>query len=131
MVKNVQVASPPPRPLLIFDGECGFCRRWIVRWKAATGRAVDYAESQQVAPQFPEIPKEAFARAVQLVLPDGAVLEGAEAVYRSLAEAPRSGWLLGAYRRVPGFASASELAYSLIARHRDVASVVTTALWGK
>ncbi|HEY6930927.1 MAG TPA: lipase maturation factor family protein, partial [Thermoanaerobaculia bacterium] len=130
-MQNVRVASPPPRPLMIFDGDCGFCRRWIGRWEAATGGAVDYAESQQVGSRFPEIPEEAFARAVQLVLPDGEVLDGAEAVYRSLANVPRRGWLLGAYRRVPGFAAVSEVSYSIIARHRRAASAVTTALWGK
>ncbi|HEX7252406.1 MAG TPA: lipase maturation factor family protein [Thermoanaerobaculia bacterium] len=130
-MQNARVASPPPRPLMIFDGDCGFCRRWIGRWKAATGGAVDYAESQQVGSRFPEIPEEAFARAVQLVLPDGEVLEGAEAVYRSLAEVPRRGWLLAVYRRVPGFAAVSEIVYSMIARHRRAASAVTKALWGK
>jgi predicted DCC family thiol-disulfide oxidoreductase YuxK len=125
------VSTPPGRPLLIFDGDCGFCRRWIGRWKALTGEAVDYAESQQVAYRFPEIAQEAFARSVQLVLPDGEVFEGAEAVFRSLAFAPRRSWLLSAYRHVPGFAPVSELAYRVIARHRAAASAVTSALWGK
>jgi predicted DCC family thiol-disulfide oxidoreductase YuxK len=25
-----------PKPLLVFDGDCGFCRLWIERWRAAT-----------------------------------------------------------------------------------------------
>jgi predicted DCC family thiol-disulfide oxidoreductase YuxK len=130
-VKTPAVASPPPRPLLIFDGDCGFCRRWIARWKSATGESVDYAESRQAAARFPEIPKEAFARSVQLVLPSGEVFEGAEAVFRSLAYSPRHRWLLEAYRRVPGVAGATELAYAFVARHRRAASAVTGALWGK
>jgi len=125
------VATPPDRPLLIFDGDCGFCRRWIVRWKALTADAVDYVESREAAARFPEIPKEAFARSVQLVLPDGEVFEGAEAVFRSLAFAPRRAWLLGVYRHVPGFAPVSELAYRFIASHRGGASAVTRVLWGK
>ena len=50
------VAHPPTdRPLLIFDGDCNFCRRWIDRWRAATGERVGYVEFQQAAEQFPEI----------------------------------------------------------------------------
>jgi predicted DCC family thiol-disulfide oxidoreductase YuxK len=130
MAEPGRVAAPPPKPLLIFDGDCGFCRRWIRRWESETGEAVDYSPSQEVASRFPEIGAEAFRRSVQLVLPSGEVLEGAHAVFRALAEARRKGFLLGAYRTVPGFAFSTELAYRLVARHRGAASAVTTLLWG-
>jgi hypothetical protein len=68
---------------------------------------------------------------VVLVSSDGEVLEGAEAVFRSLAEAPGHRWPLAAYRRVPGFAAAAEAAYRFIARHRTAGLRVTNALWGK
>ena len=126
-----RVAQPPAKPLLIYDGLCGFCRRWIERWKGETGDAVDYAPSQEVAARFPEIPAEVFARSVQLVLPTGVVLEGAEAVFQSLAIAPSGGLALHLYRSVPGFAAASEWAYDRVARHRDAASTLTRLLWGK
>ena len=116
---------------MIFDGDCGFCRRWIERWKLWTGGRVDYAPSQEAGTRFPEIPQEEFRRSVQLVTPDGRVFDGAEAVFRSLAFAPRGGALLAAYKAVPGFAAATELAYRTIASHRDAASAVTTVLWGK
>jgi len=130
MAEPTRVAEPPEKPLLIFDGDCGFCRRWIARWKGETGEAVDYAPSGEVAPRFPEIPPEAFRRSVQLVLPDGRVLEGAHAVLRSLAEAPGRRWPLALYSRVPGAAPVSELLYRLVARRRSEASAVTRLLWG-
>jgi predicted DCC family thiol-disulfide oxidoreductase YuxK len=126
-----RVAAPPDRPLLLFDGDCGFCRRWILRWKSLTGDRVDYVPSQDAAPRFPEIPPEDFRRSVQLVLPDGRVFSGAEAVFLSLSFAPRLRWPLTAYRRVPGFAALAEVAYRTIARHRGSASAATRALWGK
>jgi lipase maturation factor 1 len=49
------VAAPPDKPLLLYDGECGFCKLWIARWKTATGGLVDYAPSQEAAERFPEI----------------------------------------------------------------------------
>jgi predicted DCC family thiol-disulfide oxidoreductase YuxK len=130
-MEGPRVAHPPERPLAIFDGDCGFCRAWIARWKEATGEAVDYATSQSVAERFPEIPREAFARAFQLVLPDGRSFEGAEAVYATLAQKPGAGRLAWAYAHVPGFGAISDLVYGIIARHRSVSLAATRALWGR
>ena len=33
MTEPRKVANAPVKPLLIFDGECHFCRQWIERWK--------------------------------------------------------------------------------------------------
>ena len=125
----IRVAAPPERPLLIFDGDCGFCRMWIARWRSMTGPSVDYAPSQEVGARFPEIPGEAFRKSVQLVLPDGRVLPGAHGVFATLAVAGRSGGL-SAYERLPGFAPLTEAAYRLVANHRGAATRVTRLLWG-
>jgi predicted DCC family thiol-disulfide oxidoreductase YuxK len=124
------VERPPERPLVIYDGDCGFCRTWIARWRERTGDGVDYEPSQEVASRFPEIPAEAFSRSVQLVLPDGRVSSGAEAVARMLALPRGPGIFLWIYRHVPGAGRASELAYRAIADHRDAASALTRLLWG-
>jgi predicted DCC family thiol-disulfide oxidoreductase YuxK len=112
----LRVANPPERPLAVFDGDCGFCRQWVERWRARTGPRVDYAPSQEVAPRFPEIPSEAFARAFQLVLPDGRVLEGAAAVLATLDPTPGDG-ALSALARAPVLGGLLELAYRLVASH--------------
>ena len=130
-MQGPRVAHPPPRPLAIFDGNCGFCRLWLRRWQAAIGPGVDYSPSQEVGQRFPEIPPEAFLRAFQLVLPDGRTLEGAEAVLATLAEKPGRGALLALYRRLPGLAPLVDLAYRLIARHRRAALAVTRFAWGE
>src|SRR5262249_13545247 len=123
------VEAPPPKPLLLWDADCGFCRKWILRWQRITGDRVAYATSRAEGGRFPEIPPEAFARSVQLVLPDGSVLSGAEAVFTALAEGGRRLPLWG-YRRVPGARAASEAAYALVARNRRFFSAVTRWLWG-
>jgi predicted DCC family thiol-disulfide oxidoreductase YuxK len=125
-----RVAHPPERPLGIFDGDCGFCRAWIARWRAETGDRVDYAPSQEVAARFPEVPAEVFRRAFVLILPDGRALAGAEAVFATLAQKPGAGRLSAAYARVPGFAALSEGAYRIIASHRGIGAALTRGLWG-
>ncbi len=120
----------PSKPLLIYDGDCGFCRRWIARWERATGDRVDYAPYQEAASGFPKIPRERFAEAVQLVEPDGQWSRGAEAVFRALAYAPGRGAGLWFYDHVPGFAGASEGCYRLVARHRPAFTRLTQWGWG-
>ena len=128
------MARPLQKPLMVFDGDCHFCRRWITRWQETTLDRVDYAPSQEVAADFPEIPSEEFAREVKLIEPDGRVLGGGEAVFRSLNHAAQPGllallaWWL--YRRAPGFAPVTEWGYHQVAQHRTLASAVTRWLWG-
>ena len=110
----------PAKPMLIYDGECRFCCRWIVAWKAVTGDRVDYERSQAAGPRFPQIAPEEFERAVQWIGTDGSICSGAEAVFLALATATWYGRMaLGIYRRVPVFARAAEAAYAWIAARRS------------
>jgi predicted DCC family thiol-disulfide oxidoreductase YuxK len=128
---RLRVSNRPPKPLMIWDGECHFCKRWIERWREITAGKVDYVKYQQAAQQFPEIPIERFQRAVALIEPDGEVLFAAGAVYRSLAYRDSRKWLAWSYDHIPGFAAISEGAYKFIARNRGLGSTVTRLLWGK
>ena len=118
--------SQSRKPLLIYDNACDFCRYWIAQWQHTTGDRVDYAPSQEVATQFPEIPLSAFENSVQLILQNGTVLSGAEAVLRAL----NNGSFLWCYYRLPGFASLAEAVYNFIAQHRPFFSAGTRWLWG-
>ena len=118
-------------PLLIFDGDCTFCRTWIGYWKQLTGDAIAYAPYQEAAARFPEVPREDFQRAVQLILPGGVRFSAAEAVFRSLADVPVYAWPLWAYERIPGFRLVAEWTYGQIAAHRSFAYAATVLLWGK
>ena len=74
------------KPLLVYDNDCDFCRYWIAQWQHITGDRIDYAPSQEVAAEFPEIPLSAYENSVQLILQNGTVLSGAEAVFRALEQ---------------------------------------------
>jgi predicted DCC family thiol-disulfide oxidoreductase YuxK len=127
-----RVAQPPVgRPLLLYDGDCGFCRLWVERWRAAGGDRLDLETSQEGGGRFPEISAAEFARAVQLIDTGGRLYAGAEAVLRARAVAARRTWLLAAYERLPGFAGAAEGVYRLVAGHRPLFSWLTRLLWGR
>jgi predicted DCC family thiol-disulfide oxidoreductase YuxK len=133
MSPGIRVAQPPAKPLMIFDGDCGFCSLWIGRWEQTTGTAVDYLPAQvpDLQSRFPEIPRERYDIAVHLVETDGQVYSSAEAVFRALAHAPGRGWALRAYQFSPVLARTTELAYRLVANHRDFFSRLTHWLWGR
>jgi predicted DCC family thiol-disulfide oxidoreductase YuxK len=133
MQSPLRVASPPPKPLMVYDGDCRFCTLWIHRWQCATGDTVDYLPSQdpQISARFPEIPRDAFNTSVQLIETDGAVYSGAEAVFRSLAHNPDCHWLFDIYQLTPPFAHLTEWTYRLVARHRKFFSIATKLLWGR
>jgi predicted DCC family thiol-disulfide oxidoreductase YuxK len=128
---DLRVTHPPARPLMIWDGECHFCRRWIERWREITAGQIDYATYQEAAGRFPKIPLEQFKRAIAFIEPDGKIFFAAEAVYRSLVCRSSRKWLAWSYNRVPGFATISEIAYGFIARHRKFGSMITRFFWGE
>lgn len=65
--------GPRSKPLLIYDGDCGFCLKWVQRWCGLTRERVEVAPYQEVQAQFPQILKEQFESAVQLVEPSGPI----------------------------------------------------------
>ena len=110
---------------MIYDGDCNFCRRWISRWKAATGDRVGYCEYQKLGDRFPEIPRAALEHAVQLIELDGRVLSGADAVFRIFDFAPERRRLPRLLRRLPGFMPVARAAYRFVASHRVVFSRIS------
>jgi len=133
MQSGIRVATPPPKPLMVFDGDCNFCTLWIHRWQQMTGESVDYlpAQDPSIPAQFPEVPREQFNTAVQLIETDGTVYSGAEAVFRTLAHSPNRQWPLRTYENSPAFAGVTEWAYRLVARNRTFFSRLTRWFWGR
>ncbi|HUA39807.1 MAG TPA: lipase maturation factor family protein [Candidatus Sulfopaludibacter sp.] len=133
MKNDIRVATPPPKPLMVYDGDCNFCTLWIRRWQQTTGVSVDYlpAQDPSITARFREIPREHFNTAVQLIESDGAVYSGADAVFRTLAHSPNRQWLLRTYKNSPAFANLTEWAYGLVARNRTFFSRLTRWFWGR
>src|SRR5260370_40988576 len=102
---DLRVADPPARPLMIWDGECHFCRRWIERWREITAGQIDYATYQEAAGRFPEIPIEQFKHANAFLKPPGKNFFSAQAVYPSLIYPSFRKWLAWSYCSGPFFAT--------------------------
>jgi predicted DCC family thiol-disulfide oxidoreductase YuxK len=127
------VASAPAKPLMIYDGDCNFCKFWVARWQRATKGWVDYVPSQDphVAGQFPELPREWFETSIQFIETNGRVYSGAEGVFRSLIYSRFLRWPLWLYQHVPGVAPITEWSYRFVASHREGFSRLTRWVWGE
>lgn len=110
------------QPVLLYDGECGYCRDWADRLRRMDpdhSIVLLAAAERDSLPGVPFIEAAALDRAIHLVLPDGRVVQGADAVVTVLRRLPRWRWVAGVFR-IPGVRPLANRAYQWIAarRHR-------------
>jgi len=108
------------RPVLLYDGHCRFCvaqTARLLRWSGARLEALSFREPGVLA-RFPQVSAPACERAMQLVLPDGRVLEGADAALAALALRPALA-RLAAVGRLPGLRQLLRAGYRVIAANRS------------
>jgi predicted DCC family thiol-disulfide oxidoreductase YuxK len=128
----METPDSPRRPILYWDGDCGFCRRWVERWRATTGDSVEYRTLQGAPAAVLEAAGGEELERIVLQQTDGSLLTGAGAALTSLAphdtDARRA---LGAYRRLPFFRAVAEACYAWVAGHRVFCARMTGLLWGR
>jgi lipase maturation factor 1 len=127
------MAEMRTKPVLIYDGRCGFCRIWLNYWREMLGDSMEDVASQDLAAEdFPQLDRAALKGAVYLALPDGTTFRGAHAVFRSLAPvAARYRLLLWLYESAGPFRATADRVYVWIARHRDFCYHLTSLTFGK
>jgi predicted DCC family thiol-disulfide oxidoreductase YuxK len=107
------------RASLIYDGECGFCRRWVQRvqrWdRHGLLETVRY-QTADLEERFPGVTRQACAQRIHLVTADGRVFAGAAAAREVLRRLP-GGPLWALPFRLPGALALADTAYMWIA-HR-------------
>ncbi len=120
------------RPVVLYDKDCGFCRRWVSRWQARTEGRVLFTPARPALRWLFGIRSQEARRAMQLIEPSGAIYRGAEAAFRMLLSSPRrrTRWLarLGL---LPGVRTVAKGVYRVIASHRPMASRVDRLLFGR
>jgi predicted DCC family thiol-disulfide oxidoreductase YuxK len=119
------------KPVLIFDGDCGFCRMWIARWEKQVDGQVLFQPFQEVLDQYPQLSYEKVRQAVHFIECGGKVSVAAEAIVKMLQYAPCKKHWLWLYRYCPGASAVSEWHYKQIARHRDFAAFTVRWLSGR
>ena len=115
------MGSPVAVAVLIYDADCAMCRAsalWIMRLALSAGTLeILPCRSSARRARFPAIADEACLSAMQLVLPDGRVLAGADAVPELLRRIRGLGWLATLFA-LPGVRPLARRVYGWIARNR-------------
>jgi predicted DCC family thiol-disulfide oxidoreductase YuxK len=111
----------PAPAVLIYDGECSMCRAsalWVMRLAMAS-HALEIlpCRSEPRRARFPQVAEQACLTAMQLVLPDGRVLAGADAVPELLRRIRGLAWLAGLFA-LPGVRPLARGFYAWVARTR-------------
>ena len=110
----------PDRPTLIYDGDCGICRTFVARlrtWDREQRIALVPFQAEAAVARF-GIGLPALAAAMHLVLPDGAVSAGADAVPELLRLLPGAKRWLRLVFAVPGVRPLARRVYRWVAERR-------------
>lgn len=114
-------------PLLIYDGDCRFCRRSVGLLQSWAPVRIPTRPSQECEELFPEIPREEFQGALQYIDRRDRRHSAARAVVQCMDDHRIAGWPLWTYEHVPGAAEVLEWGYRLVARNRGVLSKIVSS----
>lgn len=122
-------STPRERPLLVYDGECGFCCYWVGRWRRHLPPEADLLAFQDLPPgAVPGLERADFEKALYWIETDGTACRGAEAVCRAFAGSKLLRFARRRYERCGAFRAFSEALYGFVARHRSTFSAFTRQL---
>lgn len=122
--------APHSKPIMVWDGSCGFCKYWTSRWAKFTGSKVNYEPYQTAAERFEDIDIMHFKQASRLIESDGSVYSGPRSAYRTFTYGSKWAFLDKWYESKPWFESLSDKAYNFIEKNRNFLFKLTKAMFG-
>lgn len=109
--------TPPARPVVLFDGACGFCTWCVLAEQRYVRSGVEFVPYQRADLAALGVSAAQAAESVQFVA-GGRVLAGARAVAAVLRNG-RSPWpVIGELLDAPAVRPLAERGYRFVARHR-------------
>jgi predicted DCC family thiol-disulfide oxidoreductase YuxK len=117
----MQQLQSQSKPVVVYDGECAFCRSQIARIRSLDSNgAHEYLTRQDPTAEqrFPVLKHEDFDKGLRLIMPDGSLHTGADAFYemaRLLPATKNIAWLYN----VPGVKPIARMIYAVIAANRQ------------
>ena len=109
------------RPVIIYDGQCKFCRKQIERFHRRDKQHLfEYCArlTPGINERFPVLAESNFNTGIRLIHPDGSIAVGADAVYHITRRLRPYKWFAWLYR-IPLFHALSQRIYLWIAVNRQ------------
>jgi predicted DCC family thiol-disulfide oxidoreductase YuxK len=107
------------RPVLVYDGECGFCSRVVQEAAERLPADVDYRPFQSAPLTTYGVSLAEARHSLQWVSVEGRIGHGSEAAARLLVASAGAWALLGRLLLAPPFSFVAAGAYWLVARNRS------------
>jgi predicted DCC family thiol-disulfide oxidoreductase YuxK len=111
--------AQPSKGWVFYDGQCGFCFRWLRFWKptlARHGFVIAALQEPWVVARF-QLPMHELLYDLRLLTPDGQSASGAD-VYLRVAREIWWAWPFYAVFSLPGFNRLIHVGYRWFARNR-------------
>jgi predicted DCC family thiol-disulfide oxidoreductase YuxK len=121
---------PNEKPLLVWDGACGFCTYWVTRWEQISEGKILFRPYQEVAGQFLDIPQKEFKKASRLITTEGTVHSGPDSAYMSYYIANKNSPWHRWYVHHKWFQGLSDFGYHFITKNRSHMFKVTKLMLG-
>ncbi|MAP79974.1 MAG: thiol-disulfide oxidoreductase [Aequorivita sp.] len=134
MFSEIEKTAYPPskKPMMIWDGDCGFCKYWIIRYKSKTEDRVSYKTYQEAAGYFKDIPLKEFQKASRFIDLNGTVYSGPNSIYKTFTyyiQTPSPQWH-NLYNASQLFRFISNSGYNFIAKNRSFMFKLTRSFLG-
>ena len=133
MFEKIEKTDFPPqhKPIMVYDGNCGFCKYWIIKWQNFTGEKVEYQPFQKVAEHFKDIDVRHFKSAVRFIEQNGRVTSGPDAAYITYYLYSKPKFLHLWYLNKSWFRKISDTSYNFIANNRSFMFDLSRGLLGE
>lgn len=119
MSESVSAVTQVRRGIVLYDGQCGFCSRWVRYWVGTLERrgfAIASLDEPWVAEKI-NTPREELLTDIRLLTADGQLISGAD-VYLYVTRRIWWAWPFYAFFSLPGFNRLMHLGYRRFARNR-------------
>jgi predicted DCC family thiol-disulfide oxidoreductase YuxK len=115
----VSAVTQVRRGIVLYDGQCGFCSRWVRYWAGTLERqgfAIASLDEPWVAEKM-NTPREELLTDIRLLTADGQLISGSD-VYLYVTRRIWWAWPFYAFFSLPGFNRLIHLGYRWFARNR-------------
>lgn len=123
---------PGEKPLMAWDGECGFCHYWVIKWKLMMADNVTFKPFQDIYKDFPDVELKYFRQAIRFIDTDGKIYTGPAAVFQALHRyGNKWKWVMPVYAKLPPFRFLSDRFYAFVSKNRVKMYDITIRLFGR
>jgi predicted DCC family thiol-disulfide oxidoreductase YuxK len=116
---ETRMAQGEVQGVVLYDGQCGFCSRWVKYWEGALARrgfVIASLDEPWVAEKI-KMPPEELLTDIRLLTADGHLISGAD-VYLYVTRRIWWAWPFYAIFSLPGFNRLIHVSYKWFARNR-------------